>query len=62
MTREQAQHLVDRGLARWLESDVLEIAGTQPAWRYADLARPDNYVVDPGSPSIVRFLGKQPNP
>lgn len=58
MTREDAQHLVDRGLARWKEVDVLEIFGTQAAWRYADLSRPDNYVVDQGTPSIVRFLGK----
>lgn len=59
MTREDAQRLVDLGLARWLEPNVLEVFGTQAAWRYADISRPDNYVVDPGTPSIVRFLGKK---
>lgn len=62
MTREQAQRLVDQGAARWLSENELEILHSQPAYRYADLSRPDNYVVDPGGPSIVRFLGKQGRP
>lgn len=62
MTREQAQRLVDQGAARWLSENELEVFESAPAWRYADISRPDNHIVDPGGPSIVRFLGKQERP
>jgi hypothetical protein len=58
MTREQAHRLVAQGAARWLSENEVEIFASRPLWRYALRSRPGNHIVDPGGPSIVRFLGK----
>lgn len=55
MTREQAQHLVDRGRARWLDANTLEMGPCLPLHRYARAPGPDNPVVSKGGMVIVRF-------
>jgi hypothetical protein len=53
---------VAQGAARWLSENEVEIFASRPLWRYALRSRPGNHIVDPGGPSIVRFLGKPVRP